>query len=149
MGPLMGSKAASLLAASGMATGMVFVAVCLVGFLCSQTHESGSSSVVLAVAGAARPVHVASGEHRRSVGRGAPTALSEETDAEDGLPANSGLLTALLPLSFFGASRWGLGSAISALAGSRLSSPASCRFYSVICFFQRRALSNLSGVFRL
>ncbi len=148
MGSMMGRRVTSLLAASGMAVGMLAVAVCLVGFLSSYTDESDASAV-LAVAGAARPVHVASGGHRHSMVRTAPTALSEETDSKDGLPAKAGLLTALL-LGFVSATiPWGRNSAFSALPGPGTSWPTSCRFYSIICLLQKRSVATLSGVSRL
>jgi hypothetical protein len=147
MGSLMGRRTASLLAASGMAAGMVFVAVCLVGFLSSHTGGPDASAFLRA----ARPVHVVSDGHRHPIGPTAPTAFfAEETDeTTDGLPAKAELLTALLSGSFFGAIAWGLKPVSPALPGPRLSRPASFSFYSVVRSFQRRSPSTLLGNFRL
>jgi hypothetical protein len=131
-----------------MAAGMLALAVCLVGLLSWYTDESDASAI-LAVARTARPVHVARDGHRHQMVRTVPTALAEETETKDGLPAHAGLLTALLPLSYFATMRWGLSSASSAPLGPRLSRPAPCSYHSVVRLLQRRALSNLSGVFRL
>ena len=148
MGSMMGRRVTSLLAASGMAVGMLVLAVCLVGFLSSYTDKS-ETSAVLTLVHTARPAHVVPDEHRRPISRTAPTAYAEETDANDELTVNAGLLTALLFGFFFGAIWWGLNSASSALPRPTVSWPASCWSYSLVCFFQRRALSSLSGVFRL
>ena len=144
----MGRRVTFLLAASGMAAGMLFVAVCLLGFPSLHTDKS-EASTVLAVVRAARPEHAVSDGHRHPIGRTAPAALAEETETKDGLPANSGLLTALLIGFSFGAILWGPNSASSALPGPIVSRPTQCWLYSVVCFFQRRALRTLSGVFRL
>jgi hypothetical protein len=149
MGSLMGRRAASLLAASGMAVGMLAVVVCLVGFLSSHTDKS-EATAALAVARVARPEHVVRDGHRRPIGRTASTAFfADEAESADGLPANAGLLTALLLWSFFGPIRWGPNPFSSALPGPVVPRSTQCWLYSVVCFFQQRALSALSGVFRL
>jgi hypothetical protein len=144
----MSRRAASLLAASGMAAGMLFVGVCLVGLFSSYTGESDASAV-LAVVRVARSEHVASGGHRHPIGRAAPTALGEETETKEGLPANAGLLTALLLLSYFAMIPVGLSSTSLVVPGPMVSRSTQCRLYSAVCFFQRRSPSTLSGVFRL
>jgi hypothetical protein len=145
----MGRRGTFLLAALGITVGMLALVVCLVGFSSWYANGAGASDV-LAAARAARPVHVARGGHHHPIGRTVPAALSEETESStDGLPANAGLLTALLLGFLFGPAAGWRNSASSPPLGPRPARPASCRFFSVVCFLQRRSLSTLSGVFRL
>jgi hypothetical protein len=148
MGSLMGGRVASLLAASGMAVGMVALAVCIAGFLSSYANES-EGSAVFAMVHAARPVHAVPDGHRHKISRSATPVFAEETETKDELPANAGLLTALLLGSFFGAIPWELNSAALVLPVPRSSWPASCSFYSAVCFLQKRLVAILSGVFTL
>jgi hypothetical protein len=148
MGSLMGRRVASLLAASGMAVGMLALALFLVSFLSWYTNGF-EASADLAVVHAARPVHVVRDGNQHSIGRTAPTAFAEETETTDELPVNAGLLMALLLGFLYGPIRWGRDSASSALPVPRASLPASCRLYSIVCFLQRRSVATLSGVFRL
>jgi hypothetical protein len=144
----MARRAASPSAASGMAVGMLALAVCLVSLL-SWAKNGSEASGVLAMVHAARPEQVVLDGHQHQIDRTAPTAFAEETDTKDEHPANAGLLTALLLWSFIGAIPWGPQVLSSALPVPRASPVVSCLFFSVICCLQKRSLSTLSGVFRL